>query len=63
FEPQLFGTAANNGQMIGEAAGKSEVAGMFDTVANLVSGRSQNKRGKRVALPPLLSKLLMKKSA
>lgn len=63
FEPQLFGTAANNGQMIGEAAGKSEVAGMFDTVANLVSGRSQNKRGKRGGLPPLLSKLLMKKSA
>lgn len=63
FDPQLFGTAANNGQMIGEAAPKSEIAEVFDTIANEMSGRSQAKRGKRSALPPFFSKLLSKKSA
>ncbi|MEZ5841255.1 MAG: CpaE family protein [Hyphomicrobiales bacterium] len=63
FEPQLFGTAANNGQMIGEAAPKSEIAEMFDQIADQISGRSPLKRGKRSSLSPFLSKLLMKKSA
>lgn len=57
FEPVLFGTAGNNGQMIVEVNAKSPVAGMFDTIAKSVSGRGEVQRVKKGALAPLLSKL------
>ena len=39
FEPKVFGAAANNGQMILEAAGKSKAAESFQTLAQIVSRR------------------------
>ena len=39
FEPQLFGKAANNGQMITELDAKSKAAEGFTHLAGLVSGR------------------------
>jgi pilus assembly protein CpaE len=39
FEPQLFGKAANNGQMITELDAKSKAAEGFNHLAGLVSGR------------------------
>ncbi len=57
FEPQLFGTAANNGQMIVEVNPKSPVAGLFNEVARVVSGRGEIRRAKKRSLAPLLSKL------
>jgi pilus assembly protein CpaE len=39
FEPQLFGTAANNGQMIPELAQNSKVADGFRSLAHLLTGR------------------------
>lgn len=39
FEPQLFGKAANNGQMITELDAKSKAAEGFGHLAGLVSGR------------------------
>ncbi|WP_297730786.1 AAA family ATPase [uncultured Maricaulis sp.] len=40
FEPQLFGKAANNGQMITELEPKSKAAEGFSHLASLVSGRT-----------------------
>ena len=48
FEPQLFGKAANNGQMITELDPKSKAADGFAHLASLVSGRTplvSRKRG------------------
>jgi len=39
FEPQLFGKAANNGQMIAEVDPKSKAAEGFGYLASLLSGR------------------------
>jgi pilus assembly protein CpaE len=39
FDPKLFGTAANNGQMILDAGAKSKSAEAFQTLAQIVSRR------------------------
>jgi len=57
FDPQLFGTAANNGQMIAEVDNKHAVAGMFDDLANIVSGKVNPGKTKRSPLGSLLAKL------
>lgn len=60
FEPQLFGTAANNGQMVGELDGKSAVTRMFDDLAQSVSGKVQPSKPSRSAIGGLFSKLKRK---
>lgn len=60
FEPQLFGTAANNGQMIGELDNKHAVARMFDDLGQSISGKAQASRSTRSPLGGLLSKLKLK---
>ena len=39
IEPKVFGAAANNGQMILDAGGKSRSAEAFQTLAQIVSRR------------------------
>ena len=56
FEPQLFGTAANNGQMIAEMAANHRVTEMFRQLAQQLTGRPEVKRS-RNPLAPLLEKL------
>ena len=63
FDPQLFGTAANNGQMIAEIDEKNPIVGTFDRAASSVTGRAEVKRAKRRLLGPLLAQLQRKKSA
>jgi len=63
FEGQLFGTAANNGQMIAEADPKSPISETFSQIAQIVTGRSEVKKQKRNAFSPMLAKLRGKKSA
>jgi pilus assembly protein CpaE len=63
FEPQLFGTAANNGQMIAETDPKSPIAESFDQIARVVTGRSEIRRQKGGAFAPLLARLRAKMSA
>ncbi len=41
--PQLFGTAANNGQMIEEVSDKSKAADAFRNLANILTDRSEQK--------------------
>ena len=56
-DPQLFGTAANNGQMIAETDAKSPVVEAFDAIARVITGRSELKRARRGGLSPFLSRL------
>jgi pilus assembly protein CpaE len=57
FEPQLFGTAANNGQMISEVSPKHKTAEVFLMVAKTLTGRVEMKKQKRDLLSPLLAKM------
>ena len=58
FEPQVFGTAANNGQMIAEVASGHRAAETFRQLAQLLTGRTEPKRSRNALLSPLLEKLL-----
>jgi pilus assembly protein CpaE len=59
FDPLLFGTAANNGQMIAEASAKTGVAEAFSDIAQVITGRKELKRGRKrgLDLSPLLQRL------
>ena len=58
FEPQVFGAAANNGQMIAELSANHRSAESFRQLAQLLTGRSETKKSKSSLLPPILEKLL-----
>ena len=62
FEPQIFGTAANNGQMIAEVSSSHKTAEMFRQLAQVLTGRAEAKRARGGLFSPLLAKL-MKRSA
>lgn len=60
FEAALFGTAANNGQMIAEVSAGHKVNETFRTISAKVTGRSAPQAGKNasgLALPSLFKKL------
>ncbi len=57
FEPQLFGAAANNGQMIAEVAAVHRVADLFRQLAETVAGGADAKRGRAMLATPLMGKL------
>jgi pilus assembly protein CpaE len=57
FEPQIFGTAANNGQMIAEVATSHKTAETFRQLAQILTGRSETKKSKASLFTPLLQKL------
>jgi pilus assembly protein CpaE len=50
FDPLLFGTAANNGQMIAEASAKTPISDVFTDVAQVVSGRKELKKARKRGL-------------
>ena len=60
FDPQLFGNAANNGQMISEVQANAKPIEAFTHLAKLVTGKSEAKREKRSVLSPFLTKLKRK---
>ena len=57
YEPQLFGTEANNGQMIAEVSSGHRTADTFRQLARLMTGRSEANKARSGFLTPLLSKL------
>ena len=57
YEPQLFGAAANNGQMIAEVSAKHRTTETFRDMAKLLTGRAEAKKSRSGFLTPLLSKL------
>src|SRR5690349_9949500 len=58
FEPQLFGAAANNGQMIAEISANHRTAEMFRDLGRLLTGRGEPKKQRGGILSPLIAKLL-----
>jgi pilus assembly protein CpaE len=62
FDPHVFGTAANNGQMIAEVAAGHKAAETFRQLANLLAGRVETKRPRRQLLSPLLDKLVRRQA-
>lgn len=57
FEPALFGTAANNGQMIAEVSAAHRTAETFRQLAQVLTGRTEQKKARGGLLSPLLGKL------
>ncbi|MGX1790329.1 AAA family ATPase [Bosea sp. NPDC055332] len=62
FDAQLFGTAANNGQMIAEIQSGGKAAEAFAQIATALTGRGEQKRGKRSLFEPLVAKLMRRKA-
>lgn len=63
FEPALFGTAANNGQMIAEVQASAKPAEIFSELAAAVTGRAEIRRARATLLEPLLARLTRKKAS
>lgn len=57
FEPAIFGTAANNGQMIGEVSAGHRTAETFRQLAQVLTGRTEQKKSRNGLFTPLLGKL------
>jgi pilus assembly protein CpaE len=57
FDPQMFGSAANNGQMIAEVSANHRTTEMFLQIAQRLTGRSETKKAKGSLLSPLIDKL------
>jgi pilus assembly protein CpaE len=62
FEPQIFGTAANNGQMIAELSASHHAAETFRQLAQVLTGRAETKKTKSGLFSPFIERL-MKRSA
>ena len=63
FDPKLFGTAANNGQMVAEVDAAHKITASFGELARMVTGRAEMKRTKRNIFDPLLAKIVRKKAS
>ncbi|HEX4411466.1 MAG TPA: AAA family ATPase [Xanthobacteraceae bacterium] len=60
FEPQLFGAAANNGQMVAEISSGHRTAEIFRQLAQHLTGRAEPKKQRSGLLSPLIEKLLQR---
>jgi len=60
FDPRLFGTAANNGQMIAELAAKHRTTEMFLQIAQRLTGRGETKTPRGSFLAPIIRRLRAK---
>jgi pilus assembly protein CpaE len=60
FDSRMFGTAANNGQMIAEIAAGHRTTRMFQQIAQRLTGRVENKKPRGSFLSPIMKKLRAK---
>jgi pilus assembly protein CpaE len=61
FDPQMFGTAANNGQMIAEVSSSHKTAESFRQLAQVLTGRAEVKRSRGAfAALPFIGRLMKK---
>ncbi len=60
FDSRMFGTAANNGQMIAEIAARHRTTKMFLQVAQRLTGRSETKKPRGSFLSPIIRRLRAK---
>ncbi|MDR3463845.1 MAG: CtpF protein, partial [Beijerinckiaceae bacterium] len=63
FDPKLFGTAANNGQMIAEVEASSKIAATFSELARAVTGKQEIRRSSKSLLQPFMNMLAGKKAS
>jgi len=63
FDAQLFGTAANNGQMVEEISEKSKAAEQFRHLAHLLTDRVEQKGEQSSLLAPILSRLRLSRTS
>lgn len=61
FDPQLFGIAANNGQMIAETQNGAKTAAGFSQLAGKIVGREEQKKVSKSLFGPLLARFASKK--
>jgi pilus assembly protein CpaE len=62
YDAKLFGSAANNGQMVVEIEPTSKIAETFGELARIVTGRADIKRQKRSLLDPLMARFVRKRA-
>lgn len=62
FDAALFGTAANNGQMISETQASHRINDNFLEIARIVTGKSEAKSAKRGLIGPILARLSAKRA-
>jgi pilus assembly protein CpaE len=62
FDPALFGTAANNGQMVAETSPSHKTNEIFLDLAKRLTGKSESKRSRRALLEPLMARIPWKKA-
>jgi pilus assembly protein CpaE len=63
FDAQLFGTAANNGQMIAEVQPSGKIAESFVDMAGALTGRAEPRRARSNLLDPLLARFSRRKAS
>lgn len=63
FEAKLFGTAANNGQMLAEVDAKSKIVESLDGLGRQLMGKSAVRKAKKTLLSPLLQLLTRPKAS
>ena len=63
FDAKLFGTAANNGQMIAEVDSSGKTHESFESLARAVTGRTELRKPRRMILQPLIIKLGLTKAS
>ncbi len=63
FEPKLFGTAANNGQMIAEVEPAGKINETISELARAVTGRSEIRKAKKNLLDPFKLRLGLSKAS
>jgi len=57
FDPRMFGTAANNGQMIAEISANHRISKTFVHIANQLTGRTEPRKPRGSILAPIINKL------
>jgi pilus assembly protein CpaE len=62
FDSRLFGTAANNGQMIAEISASHRTTKTFLQIAQRLTGRGETKNPRRSFLSPIMRKLRTNKA-
>jgi pilus assembly protein CpaE len=63
YDPALFGTAANNGQMIAEVQAGAKASDVFSELAARMIGRPETRRARGNLFEPLLSRLSRRKAS
>ena len=63
FDAQMFGTAANNGQMISELASGHRISETLRSMAYCLTGRAEAKASRTGMWPPVFAKLLQRHAA